>query len=148
MQNVIKDVDSAFVYIIVFSLALLVLVTGVMIHFLFRYRKSGNPEPSDIRGNTTLQLVWTLIPTLIALTMFYLGRESFLGLRCVPRDAAEIERSEAQLPNMKSHVRFYAGKTGTHKILCSQYSGVGHADMMADLRIAPENEYPDRLNKK
>lgn len=90
MENVVKQVDAAFLYIIAFSLALLFLITGVMIYFLFRYRREKNPEAADIRGNTALELVWTLIPTLIALSMFYVGWQSYLGLRAVPKDALDI----------------------------------------------------------
>jgi len=81
MGNVVKQVDAAFPYIIVFSLALLLLVTGVMLYFLFRHRTTGNPEPADIRGNTTLELVWMIVPTLIALSVFYAGGLSFPGRR-------------------------------------------------------------------
>ena len=90
MENIVKQVDAAFLYIIVFSLALLLLVTGVMVYFLFRYRKERSPEAADIRGNPLLELVWTLVPTLIALSMFYVGWQSFLGLRGVPKDALDI----------------------------------------------------------
>lgn len=91
MENVVKQVDAAFLYILVFSLALLLLITAVMIYFLFRYSKERNPEPADIRGNTALELAWTLIPTLIALSMFYTGWQSYLGLRAVPADALEVK---------------------------------------------------------
>ena len=67
-----------------------------MIYFLFRYRKSRNPEAADIRGNTLLELAWTLVPTLIALSMFYVGWQSFLGLRGVPPDALNIDVTAMQ----------------------------------------------------
>jgi cytochrome c oxidase subunit 2 len=35
--------------------------------------------------------MWTVIPTLIALSMFYVGWSSYLGLRTVPDDAMEVE---------------------------------------------------------
>lgn len=96
MENVVKQVDAAFLYIIVFSLALLLLITGVMIYFLFRYRREKNPVAADIRGNLWLELAWTLIPTLIALSMFYTGWQSYLGLRGVPRDALDVRVTAMQ----------------------------------------------------
>jgi cytochrome c oxidase subunit 2 len=69
---------------------LLVLITGLMVYFAFRYRRSRNPEPSDIRGDWRLETAWTVIPTLIALSMFYLGWTSYLGLRNVPDNALRI----------------------------------------------------------
>ena len=38
-----------------------------------------------------LETVWMLVPTLIAISMFVIGWQSYLGLRSVPDDAIEIE---------------------------------------------------------
>ncbi len=91
ITNPLKGVDQAFIYIIGFSLALLTFITILMIVFVFKYRRSKNPHPSDIRGNWILETVWTVIPTIIALSMFYIGWSSYLGLRDVPPGAIEIE---------------------------------------------------------
>lgn len=87
----VAGVDRVFLYIIGFSIVFLVFITGLMIYFVFRYRASRHPEPQDIRGNMKLELAWMVIPTIIALFMFYLGWESYLGLRNVPPDAIEID---------------------------------------------------------
>ena len=190
MENVINQVDAAFIYIIAFSMALLLAVTAAMVYFLFRYRRDRNPEAADIRGNALLELAWTLIPTFIALSMFYFGWQSYLGLREVPRGALEVEaiamkfswvfkypngkRSEKlmvvpqgrpvkvnlssldvihsfyvpayrvkmdALKGLKTYAWFLPARTGTHKILCAEYCGSGHADMMADLRVVTPEEY-------
>ncbi len=87
----VKGVDLAFWYILGFSGILLAGITLVMIVFAIKYRRSKNPVPADIRDNLNLEVVWTAIPTVIALTMFYVGWQSYLGLRNVPEDALEIE---------------------------------------------------------
>jgi cytochrome c oxidase subunit 2 len=89
--NAVQQVDTAFILIIGFSLVMLALITGLMIYFVIRFRRSRNPEPSDIRGNWRLEAAWTLIPSLIALGMFYVGWDSYLGLRTVPKGALEIQ---------------------------------------------------------
>jgi cytochrome c oxidase subunit II len=86
----VARVDALFLYILGISLFLLVLITALMIYFAIRYRRSRNPEPADIRGNWLLETVWTLIPTVLVLSMFYFGWQSYLGLRQVPDDAIEI----------------------------------------------------------
>jgi cytochrome c oxidase subunit II len=83
-------VDRAFLYIIGFSLALLLGITVVMIAFVFRYRRSRHPVPVDIRRHTGLELAWMVLPTLIALSMFYVGWDAYLGLRRVPEGALQI----------------------------------------------------------
>ncbi|MBT8328116.1 MAG: cytochrome c oxidase subunit II [Desulfofustis sp.] len=87
----VRGVDLAFWYILGISVLLLIAITVVMIYFVIRYRRSKHPEPADIRDNLNLEVVWTVLPTLIALTMFWVGWKSYIGLRDVPEDALEIE---------------------------------------------------------
>jgi cytochrome c oxidase subunit II len=91
ITNTVEQVDAVFLYILGASLVLLILVTVLMIYFAIRYRRSRNPEPSDIRGNWLLETAWTVIPTILALSMFYFGWQSYLGLRTVPAGAIEID---------------------------------------------------------
>lgn len=87
----VQGVDLAFWYILGISIALLTGITVVMVYFVVRFRRSKNPVASDIRDNYTLEIIWTIIPTLIALSMFYVGWKSYIGLRTVPEDAMEVE---------------------------------------------------------
>lgn len=87
----VQGVDQALWYILGFSVVLLFGITVVMIYFVVKYRRSKNPVASDIRDNYTLEIIWTIVPTLIALSMFYIGWSSYLGLRTVPEDAMEVE---------------------------------------------------------
>ena len=89
--NPVAGVDQAFYYFLGFSLVLLVGITITMVLFVVKYRRSKHPEPSDIRGNWKLEVVWIVIPSIIALSMFYFGWSSYTGLRNVPEDAIEIE---------------------------------------------------------
>ncbi len=87
----VQGVDQAFWYILGVSIALLFGITVVMVFFVVKYRRSKNPVASDIRDNYPLEIFWTIIPTLIALSMFYVGWSSYLGLRTVPDDAMGIQ---------------------------------------------------------
>lgn len=86
----VQGVDQAFWYILGISIILLFGITAVMVYFVVIYRRSKNPVASDIRDNYKLEIIWTVIPTLIALSMFYIGWTSYLGLRTVPDDAMEV----------------------------------------------------------
>jgi cytochrome c oxidase subunit 2 len=87
----VQGVDQAFWYILGISVVLLFGITAVMVYFVVKYRRSKNPVAADIRDNYPLEIVWTIVPTLIALSMFYVGWSSYLGLRTVPDDAMEVE---------------------------------------------------------
>ncbi len=86
----VTQLDQSFYFIIGFSFVFLFIITLVMIFFVIRYRRSKNPEPSDIRGNLFLEIIWVIIPTFIALSMFVSGWESYTGLRNVPKNTMEI----------------------------------------------------------
>jgi cytochrome c oxidase subunit 2 len=48
------------------ALVVFVLVEGVLIYAIFRFRgKPGDPEPHQTHGNTTVEIIWTIIPALI-----------------------------------------------------------------------------------
>jgi cytochrome c oxidase subunit II len=48
------------------ALGVFVLVEGALLYAIFRYRgKPGDAEPRQVHGNTTVEIVWTVIPALI-----------------------------------------------------------------------------------
>ena len=48
------------------ALGVFVLVEGALLYAIFRFRgRPDDPEPRQIHGNTTLEIIWTLIPALI-----------------------------------------------------------------------------------
>lgn len=87
----VQGVDQALWYIIGISVLLLFGITVTMVYFVVKYRRSKNPVAADIRDNYPLEIAWTVIPTLIALSMFYIGWSSYLGLRSVPEGALEVD---------------------------------------------------------
>lgn len=90
IMNPVTKVDQSFYFIIGFSFIFLFIITLVMIFFVIRYRRSKHPNPVDIRGNLLLEIVWVVIPTFIALSMFVSGWQSYTGLRNVPKNTMEI----------------------------------------------------------
>ncbi len=84
-------VDQVFFYILAITVFLLALITFLMVYFVIRYRKKRNPQPSDIHENTWLEIIWTVVPTLLVLTMFYYGLTGFNFLKKVPVDAMKVK---------------------------------------------------------
>ena len=62
-----------------------------MVYFVIHYRREKHPQPADIEGSTWLEVTWTVIPTLIVLTMFYYGLTSFQFLKKVPEGAMVVK---------------------------------------------------------
>ncbi len=62
---VMAAMDSINTFMHIFLIAVVVLVTGLLAWVLYRYRESANPVPSTQSHNTTIEVVWTVIPVLI-----------------------------------------------------------------------------------
>lgn len=92
MNNpIVEQVDNEFILIVAISVFFLLLVTVAMIYFVIRYRKSKNPVSSQITGNTTLEVVWTVIPLALVLLIFWFGWAGFKTMRDVPPDAMKVK---------------------------------------------------------
>ena len=66
------------------------MVTIVMLVFLFRYNRKRHPEPEEVSEPLWLEIVWTVIPTALALSMFYFGWVNFDFIRTPPTDAMTV----------------------------------------------------------
>lgn len=86
-----RVVDNVFLYILFICVFLLGLITFLMVYFVVRYRRKQHPKPVDIEGSTWLEITWTVIPTLIVLTMFYYGMTGFDFLKRVPPGAMVVK---------------------------------------------------------
>jgi cytochrome c oxidase subunit 2 len=86
-----RVVDNVFLYILVICIFLLGLITFLMVYFVIHYRREKHPKPADIEGSTWLEVTWTVIPTLIVLTMFYYGLTGFQFLKKVPEGAMVVK---------------------------------------------------------
>ena len=87
-----QGVDNVLIYIFGISLLMLLGITVATIYFVIKYRRSKFPEPtSEAHGSIWLEVVWTVLPTLVVLTMFWYGWSNYLGSRNVPEGAMEIK---------------------------------------------------------
>lgn len=89
-SNLATGVDKAFLLIFIISALFLIAITVVMIYFVIRYNEKRNPVPTEIHGSTKLEILWTVIPTLLALLMFYYGWKGWIPVRYPPKDSLVI----------------------------------------------------------
>ncbi len=95
-SNFVNGVDTSMAVIIGISLFFLIGITTVMIYFVIRYSKKRNPIATNIEGDHRLEIIWTAIPTILVLIMFYYGWAGFKPMREVPDDAM-IVKAHAQM---------------------------------------------------
>lgn len=94
--NLANPADSVFFLILAISIFLLVATTGVMVYFVFRYSRKRNPVAEDIKENVAVEIVWTVIPTVLVLVIFFAGWKGFQYMRTVPPDAMEVRVTARQ----------------------------------------------------
>jgi cytochrome c oxidase subunit 2 len=85
-----ETVDNVFLFIVGISVLLLLLVTGLMIYFAVKYNRKRHPNPEPVKQKAWLEILWTVIPTILVLAMFYYGYEGFKLMRNVPEDAMTV----------------------------------------------------------
>jgi cytochrome c oxidase subunit 2 len=95
-SNSARHVDTTLAIILAIEVFLLFAVTAAMIFFVIRYRKKNNPRPENIEGGLLLEILWTAIPTLLVLIMFFIGLKSFLLIRKVPEGAMTVQVTARQ----------------------------------------------------
>jgi cytochrome c oxidase subunit 2 len=89
-------VDAVFLYIVALCAAFLVFITFLMVYFVVKYSKKRHPRGEDIEGHVWLEIVWTVVPTVLFLTMFYYGWTNFDYMRSAPREAMVITATARQ----------------------------------------------------
>jgi cytochrome c oxidase subunit 2 len=74
------------------ALGVFILVEGALLYSVFRFRgKPDDPEPSQIHGNTTIEIIWTLIPALILAAIAVPTVKGIFETNRTPADAMKIE---------------------------------------------------------
>jgi cytochrome c oxidase subunit 2 len=90
-SNIAAYVDRTFFFIVAVCVFFLLLITTCMIYFIIRYSRKRNPKATNIHGNIPLEIAWTVIPTLIALVMFWYGWTDYKYETEAPSDSYNID---------------------------------------------------------
>ena len=90
-SNFVEGVDRAFIITLGFSFAFLIVLTFLMILFIIRYRSSKHPKAVQIKGNTKLEIIWTLGALLLVMVLFYFGWAGWKPMTTPPDDAMKIK---------------------------------------------------------
>ncbi len=89
-SNFVKGVDTAFIITLGISFFFLIALTAVMLFFVYKYNRKKNPKPTQFHGNTTLEVLWTVIPFILTMVMFYYGWAAWKPMTKAPDDRMEV----------------------------------------------------------
>jgi cytochrome c oxidase subunit II len=89
------EIDSLFRLIFYITSVVFVLVQGTLIVFLIRYRQKPGRRAVYTHGNTTLEIAWTIAPSIILVVLAFLSRATWNEVK-------------GQVPPSKYHVQVIA----------------------------------------
>lgn len=92
LTNYSDKVDDAFLFILSIIIFFFVAITITIVVFVFKYKAKEGRKASQIEGNTKLEIIWTVIPLILVLAMFYFGWVGWKPLFSdAPKDAMVVK---------------------------------------------------------
>jgi len=90
-SNFVAGVDRAFIFILGVSAFFLIGLTILMIVFIYKYRKDRHPRAIQNEGNNRLEMIWTAVPLILVLVMFYFGWMGWRPMKNPPDEARHVK---------------------------------------------------------
>ncbi len=89
----VPDVDGVYYLTLWICAFFFVLITGILVYSIFKWRRvrPDQPAESNVTHNTTLEVVWTLIPLVIVMVLFAWGWKGGIDMTVAPADALQYE---------------------------------------------------------
>lgn len=90
-SSIASDVDLLYFFILAVCSFFAVLVSALVVFFAIKYRRRHADEVGhDIHGSILLELLWTVIPFILAMVMFFWGADLYFRIARPPADAMEV----------------------------------------------------------
>ncbi len=89
-SNLVVTTDNAFLLIIGISVFFLIGISGLIIWFIVKYNNKKHPVAEQIHGSNTLEVIWTIIPLILVMIMFFYGWSGYSPASKAPKDAMKI----------------------------------------------------------
>lgn len=90
-SNVAQEVDRLYYFIHWVSVFFFILVVALMTYFVIRYRRRSDTETTpDYSHNTVLEVLWSVIPLLILIVIFFWGFGTYMDIRVSPGNSYNV----------------------------------------------------------
>jgi cytochrome c oxidase subunit 2 len=190
------QVDNLFFLVLGVSVFFFALIAGLLLLFVLRYRQRAEAvERHAPTHNTALEVMWTVVPVLIVMVIFYQGFVTYLDERTPPRNAYDIRVAARQwtwnfqypngfvsdqlhvpvdetvrltmssddvihslfipafrlkmdvVPGRYTSTWFRAETPGEYELLCAEFCGTGHSDMVTKVVVHKAGEFEPWLKQ-
>lgn len=89
-SNLAEGVDKAFLFIFIIAAIFIVGITSFMIWTVIHFSRKKGKEAKQFTGSIKLEVLWTVVPFILVMLMFWIGWKGFAPMRKVPADAMII----------------------------------------------------------
>jgi cytochrome c oxidase subunit 2 len=84
------ETDAFYLFLVLITTFFSLLIAGLILFFIIRYRKRPGHEAEQIHGSTLLEVVWTGIPLGLSMVIFVWGAQIYFHQQRPPANALEI----------------------------------------------------------
>ena len=92
VSTIAPEVDALFDFILYLSIIFCILIVGGTFYFVWKYRKKGEDTfTKDLSHNNTLEVLWTVIPTILVFIVFVWGFKSYMKMTVPPDTSMEVK---------------------------------------------------------
>ncbi|MRR19303.1 cytochrome c oxidase subunit II [bacterium] len=89
-SNLAEGVDKAFLFIFIIAFIFIIGITAFMIWTVIHFSRRKGKEAQQFTGSMKLEVIWTVVPLVLVMLMFWIGWKGFAPMRKVPGDAMVI----------------------------------------------------------
>lgn len=90
-SNAANAESNLFWFILIVATVIFVGVTGVLLYSVIRFRARPNsPEPRQIAGNTTVEIIWTIAPSLILFAILVVTISTMFAVASPPNNQTDM----------------------------------------------------------
>ena len=84
------SIDALFYFIYYLTAAAFIIVTALMLIFLYVYRDQGGRRAAYTHGNTAMEIIWTIIPAIIFIALGLVSRSLWEEIKLVPPETDTV----------------------------------------------------------
>ncbi|HOQ86298.1 MAG TPA: cytochrome c oxidase subunit II [Phycisphaerae bacterium] len=89
-SSISSQVDHLFFYLVAVTGFFVLLIFVLILYFAIRYRRTRAGTCPPVASSNRLELTWTVIPLMLALTMFFWGARLYVRMFDPPADAMDV----------------------------------------------------------
>jgi cytochrome c oxidase subunit 2 len=96
-STIASEIDFAWYVVYYLDVLMFLGLMVPMFYFMYRYRRrTDRDKVSSITHNTNIEIIWTVIPSILVISLFFVGLRGYLMASVAPANAMEI-RTTAEM---------------------------------------------------